>query len=167
MPLQTCPNCQYWFLYTYMYTHSTWGQLPATAHGDATCQGPHRVYGEKKDGLFLWGGVPCMSIFTSSITQVRTETPLQSQKHKTHVSKKTHTTEVMCEESEAVEEYSRKRAAMTLHSPDPLTLPSLHCQLSTGYEPNPVPCSCGPKMPDRQNNAHRETQTPKHTHIHI
>ncbi len=32
-----------------------------------------------------------------------------------------HTAEVECEESEALEEYSRKKAVMTLHSADPLT----------------------------------------------
>ena len=40
-----------------------------------------------------------------------------------------HSTEGVCEESEAVEEYSRKRAVMTPHSPDPLTpLPPLPAQ---------------------------------------
>ncbi len=45
----------------------------------------------------------------------------------------------------------------------PFHTPPLRCQLSTGYEPNPVPCSCGPKMPDGQNNAHGQTLTPRCT----
>ena len=105
----------------------------------------------KKDGLFLWSGAPHASIFTFSITQEHKETPPQSW-GRNHTSMKTHHWSCSRQWKSAAGREGRDDSPQ----PGPFnTPPSLCCQLSTGYEPNPVPCSCGPKMPDGQNNAHR------------
>lgn len=70
--------------------------------------------------------VKCLT-YQSSHSVLHTETPLKARDETTQARK--HSTDIVYKGGEAMEEYSRKRAVMTLHSPDLLTpLPPLPAQ---------------------------------------
>lgn len=60
-----------------------------------------------------------------------------------------------------MEEYSRKGAAMTPRSPDPLSSPPSAASSAADMSQT-LPCSCGPEMPDWQNNAHALPRLNRH-----